>query len=866
MKNRIIALALAGLMMWAPVMGEEAESWTEPVAPAKEETGYPAEPASSEAETGTNAAEPADPETEMEINPAEERMVSGPAAQETGSEETEELPAEEAPAASGEATEGTESLADLLDLSQGEVFIFPVNGQESRSEETAQEELPEAEPETSRPEETAPEELPEAETETSRSEETAEAEPEAPRLEESALEEAPEAEPEMAPSENVSETLGDSEPIDAPATEENSEEATEDISGEEDTETSLQGVNDASGQTDAGEVVTALPEINDLELDKLDTNAEYSRLSFGFTLDGQEYSCLVTGLRETAENALSACRSLAEAIASSFQAGEVFTLSSETALEKYGLNLDLIDAEKASVLFGSEDRAVCWAASAADMLEYAGWNRDEDADEDAIFDDFRENFDNRGGYQSWGISWYLDGVNPGQLTYKSGNMTYDQGKTGTAAQQKTAGTGGYWTEYAAAEAAPETGYYDEIPTQLEEALDGLAEGGAVGVGAYYYDQNNRTSGGHALTVFGYIRQKLSQAAEILRALFISDSDNRARGEAVGTDPASRPNEYSMYTVSEYENGDIASLQLDNYDQTSLTTVVGLVSTLQAKSETVPEQSGTRDAGSSPNLVALDVKLSDEEGVALKQAEAGVRVTVETDFENRAYRAIPANAQLRYRINVYRDGQLAARQEQSVTLDRVNPNKSFSASASLQLEEAGEYRFETEILEILDGQGQPIQEAYVNDNLYRGAARILTVQGEKASEAQADPANHPADDRTSDPADLPFRDPEAVATAAIREEEQRQTEKIWQLTVDLSAENAEYVLDFGAPLREASAFRSLINRGSGAEVDPSAYRISGEDSSFTLSFTEDFIRHLRPGHNDFSLKYDTGRLLIRITIL
>ncbi len=113
-------------------------------------------------------------------------------------------------------------------------------------------------------------------------------------------------------------------------------------------------------------------QITGLSLTSVETNDNYSTLSFSFTSGNDEYSCLVTGLGEieTAESTIEACERLAQTIVSCFLSGEVFTLPDQTAQEQFGLSLNLIDAEK-NDMFGS-DRNICWAASASDMLEYAG--------------------------------------------------------------------------------------------------------------------------------------------------------------------------------------------------------------------------------------------------------------------------------------------------------------------------------------------------------------------------------------------------------------------------------------------------------------------------------------------------------------
>lgn len=590
--------------------------------------------------------------------------------------------------------------------------------------------------------------------------------------------------------------------------------------------------------------------LSNVELSPVTTNDQYSQLTFSFSADGREYTCLVTGLEETDQNDADAWQRLAAAIAERFLAGEVFTLSNETALADYGISVDLIDAEKTDRFTGL-DSNICWAASAADMLEFAGWN--VSGDEDAAFQEYRDEFSNLGGYQSAGISWYLDGVNPLQYTYSgSGNVAYHQDLSSGASQQQNEDSGGYWKDYAAAEVAPEARSEPEMTDLLDVALDGLEDGGAVGLGVYFYQNQNTATAGHALTAFGYIREKLDQAVAALRALFVADSDDRATGET--DDPEKRPNEYVMYSVSPYETSSQSTLKLDNYSQTSLTAAIGNVSTLAAKDSASPEREGTADAVSAPNLVPTDLTLQDDDGIAMTQAEPGTAVTVEAEFANRGYQSLPTGAVIRYVVNVYRDGVLVDQVEQTSGVESakgMRPNGSLVSSAQVTLTESGTYTFETQILEVTSAEGKTITEAYTRDNRYLGAARTLTVQAEP--------------EKTVPEADDAPRDP-VQASAGAGEETEQMGERIYTLTVTLATDTA-YLLDFDASVASPDSFTRLRNRKTGDTVDPELYKVTRlEEGGFCIAFEESFIRSLRPGRNDFALSWHNGRVLLRIIIL
>lgn len=64
------------------------------------------------------------------------------------------------------------------------------------------------------------------------------------------------------------------------------------------------------------------------------------------------------------------------------------------------------DAEK--TLTDADDDNLCWAASAANMLQWAGWGGTF-ADEDRILDYFVSLWPDEGGWQEQGISWWING-------------------------------------------------------------------------------------------------------------------------------------------------------------------------------------------------------------------------------------------------------------------------------------------------------------------------------------------------------------------------------------------------------------------------------------------------------------------------
>ena len=576
--------------------------------------------------------------------------------------------------------------------------------------------------------------------------------------------------------------------------------------------------------------------ISGLSVMPIETNPDYRQMSFSFSCEGKEYECFVTGLKETGDCPADGYARLAREITGCFLLGETFKLSTETAEESFGLHLDLIDAEKIS-LTAKGDKEICWAASAADMLEFAGWNIGEDEDEAMKL--FRESFSDNGGYQSAGISWYLDGVNTEQFISTSGKIVYVEMDVG-AAQQLEPGTGGYWKEYAAAELAPEPGAYEDVSRQLTEGMEKLKEGYGVGTGVYYYRDGMLQRGGHALTVFGFINEVIERLSS-LRAMFIADSDNDVQGRTDA--PEDRPDTYTMYPVSPYEPA--SSVQLEGYSP-SRETVIGTVFTLapleQAKESR--ETEGTGDGTKNVNLIPAALRLQDEDGVSIREIGEKSEVMLETDFQNVSYAALPEGACVRYEIDVFREGALVKTLTRTVMPDELRPMRGFSDRASVLLEESGEYSFRCRITAILDANGTALPEAYTRDNEYKGPERTLTVRAAAEEEA------------------LPEQT--AVSDGEIHEAE-RAASKIYRLTVVLASDTC-YMLEFEADAASPEDFRELRNRDTGELVDSAYYTVSQTDSGFVICFKEEFILRLQPGKNAFVLKYPGGRVLIDIMIV
>ena len=584
--------------------------------------------------------------------------------------------------------------------------------------------------------------------------------------------------------------------------------------------------------------------ISNLQVTKIAANPKYSRLTFLFQdeASAEEYKCLISGMRVAAENTTEGYRKLAQEIALYFLSGQSLRLTNEGMASRYGLNVDLIDAEKKNVISG-EDTSMCWAASAADMIEYAGWN--VQADEDEAFADISSNFNNLGGTQQAAISWYMNGVNPGQLVNDSGMVLYADTSTG-AAQQQTAGSGGYHMEYSADAVSPDNGSFDDVRGLMEKGAAELEEGSALGIGVYSYRNGQYQGEGHSLTVFGYIGEWIHQAVGRLRAIFVADSDSDAAGQS--TKPEDRVNAYTMYHLEDYSTEDLQTVSLKGYRNAENTkVVVGTVTSLAPEAKAAAEKEGTMDARKSVNLVPVDAWVENESGVEISEAVAGDTVYVPVKVYNRSYANLPADAVMEITLHTTWNGIRLADRTMTIGTGEINALEGGMTSMSFDVLAPGEYQFQMEVTGLVDGSGKKIREAYTSDNK-AGKVRSITV---KAAESETGTEPEPSVIETL----APDGSPRAISGM---------TEKICRTEVAFGQENT-YEVQFSARDRSSCVFGNLLKMKTNEIVNRKCYEIIWKNGKYQIRFAELFLRTLKPGENEFKLVYDGGRIIIQIVI-
>jgi hypothetical protein len=213
------------------------------------------------------------------------------------------------------------------------------------------------------------------------------------------------------------------------------------------------------------------------------------------------------------------------------------------------------DAEK------STDTAVddnwCWAATAANILAWTGWDAGFGTDEDVIFSDMLDNSDEEestGGWMEYAWNWWFSGTDMG----------------GHFAD----GSGGYY---------PEENLYDYYHSSgdsvnILSTIDSyLHSGYGTGLGIFGPDV------GHAITVWGIEYHFDEENAIVYDGLYITDSDDDKNG------PQPRPDDRPYYEVS-FDSADNLWYLQDYYGRSDIH--ISVAQALERAPEQVIPEPGT----------------------------------------------------------------------------------------------------------------------------------------------------------------------------------------------------------------------------------------------------------------------------------
>ena len=601
--------------------------------------------------------------------------------------------------------------------------------------------------------------------------------------------------------------------------------------------------------------------ISSLKVDDLGTG--YSVLVFEFSDGGEKYEATLTGIKnEFAQNinedntyAMNSMKLIAYYF---LKEKDSSSLTGCTQQVREYPNEDgthnLIDAEKISEKgFDSE---LCWAATASNMLWLTGWAQNIcDADEnivfsseDEVFSYFCNNFVDDGSRDYYGFKWFFNGINMDQIV-EDGKVVYsNKVYEDKYSQLKVSGSTGLVPDVAA-ENAFLTYSGSTLPAQstgLSEFAELLKKGFAIGLSLGNYENEEGQdirSGGHAVTLMGYIKQIGENVSNALKGLFIADSDNDKDVDNIPADK--RTNSYTLYLTDEVTltngvtgyslggyNGDGENFVLDNF------TVLFPSSGRDEIKETDSDGNATLDPSTTLDFVpySLTVSSTDADVSSLK---IGDTVNISTMVQNMSY--IGADGiMLQITYTIKKDGEAFGDPiTTNVELGSVAPLDRFTISGNYTFSEPGAYMVEVNIDDVLmlkdDDLYHSIVEAYLSNNKYSGSCSFNINTPEKDSGT-----------------DYEKKEPEATKVYAA------------SFKSDNAAENLVIAFEAGFGLESTDQFVELFHNNKNTVVDTSNFKIVQlPDGSFELRLNSRYLRTLAPGLNTFVLRTVFGDELVYI---
>ncbi len=258
-------------------------------------------------------------------------------------------------------------------------------------------------------------------------------------------------------------------------------------------------------------------------------------------------------------------------------------------------DIDFIDTEKTTA---PDDDALCWAASAANMLHYTGWGTQADSeafpDEDALFEYFIESFANDGGNQLLGLEWFFSGIYRGNVACKNPD------------------NGRFFPDFDPRMVAKFLSIENNT-FGMVQAMDTLRKGYGVGAGIEW---GLGTNSGHAVTVWGYLFDRdihVSAPAHYL-ALLISDSDSDQ-----GTDRGASPDVIHSHSIAPYpDSSDFITWFFPRYTSGGINGFLNSFTLLEPYNDNLPKETSldaTKDPATTADLSATELILSTTENFA-----------------------------------------------------------------------------------------------------------------------------------------------------------------------------------------------------------------------------------------------------------
>ena len=629
--------------------------------------------------------------------------------------------------------------------------------------------------------------------------------------------------------------------------------------------------------------------ISEIKVKPLDTG--YSVLSFQFTDGEKTYEAVLSGMKsdmasctydpegQDSEYGLNTMKWLAYYFLEtqkSADAGNTID-GCATSIQELPYNPsdgyphDFIDAEK---LASANDSELCWAATASNMLWLTGWAQNNDigmhfSSEDEVFQFLISNYTNSGSRDYFGIKWVFDGVNIVQAT-DGNSIVYPENNSNdnSKSAQIKADTSNETYKDGIISGIPAESVCDiydssnssNVAALLEDKIELLKEGFAIGLAAFKYDDNGNSSNGHAITAMGYIKQLGENIVNAIKGIFIADSDNdknpvdlqglSADSLCQPTDDASkRRNSYTLYlTTPKTTAKGITGLDLLGYDL-----MVDSFTTLKSATEEVIENATeagtdiTRTPSSTIDLVPWSQNYYNPYNEANPNSfSAGSYIHLNTVVQNASYNyaeipegCVPA---IGYTYKVIKDGNLVDTLNSTLTLSSpLAPLETIDCWEDYVMEDEGEYMFTFRVndYKAVNPNDNTVREtyyeAYESNNTYKGSIKLSIVKEGGGCED-----GMPGKPVPTGP---------VVPLATIKESIPVFTEYYNRNS------SSDIKVGFSSANLELKDSIELYLRNSIVSKDNYSFR-QLSDGTFEITFTEEYLRTLPSGKNLFDL-IETG---------
>lgn len=363
-------------------------------------------------------------------------------------------------------------------------------------------------------------------------------------------------------------------------------------------------------------------------------------------------------------------------------------------------NVDFIDAEKNYI----GDSQLCWAASTSDILAYTGWGQKAGFDDaDDIFEAFIASFSDEGGNPLYAVEWFFNGLDRPQDNEWSGwswSKQYDGSFTG------------YLPDYEGNAVADYINIMNRPVSRMGDTFDHLRDGWGVSILIGWYRNGYRT-GGHLITLWGYIEDTAASGRERYPALIISDSDSDI---VTGAERRDAPNRYRLLMADPYDEFDMDTYALD-YDENTVAILEDFCALMPYSDDIERETAGTKNKFTTPDLIPNGIDVYFVDWIEDIGCLAGLPFSVRPYLYNHSQ--ADAEGPLGYLVEVFDvDGTLKSSQNGVYTGKIAALSAAEADPVYLDALDAGEY---TVVLTV--NADSSIEEAYTSNNT---ASYTITV--------------------------------------------------------------------------------------------------------------------------------------------